>query len=204
MLREPAAIGADSLRYARRGYAVVDVSARGFGRSCGVAGSRTPECARGWTHLYDQRYEARDVQHLLGRSSTGDRPAGALGVAGEAGAGIIALELAFLRNRVREPAGGFFPGAARRAGARSPPRCRPAGHDLLAALLPNGRFLDFAAPRSRAPTPLACPGRGGRALLAPKSFVAPRGADPAADPRGWKAVSSAATLRRGRAGLAGS
>ena len=45
-------------------------SARGFGRSCGVPDSRTAGCERGWIHLDDQRYEARDVQWLLGRSST--------------------------------------------------------------------------------------------------------------------------------------
>jgi pimeloyl-ACP methyl ester carboxylesterase len=52
--------------FARRGYAVVNTSARGFGRSCGAVSSRTPDCARGWIHLADQRYEARDSQHLLG------------------------------------------------------------------------------------------------------------------------------------------
>ena len=56
----------DAAFYARNGYAVVVPSARGFGRSCGVPASRTPDCARGWLHLADQRFEARDVQHLLG------------------------------------------------------------------------------------------------------------------------------------------
>ena len=47
--------------YAQRGYAVVTYSARGFGRSCGTPASRTAGCARGWTHLFDQRFEARET-----------------------------------------------------------------------------------------------------------------------------------------------
>jgi hypothetical protein len=56
--------------YARNGYAVLVPSARGFGRSCGVPDSRTGACARGWLHVADQRFEVRDVQHLLGLLST--------------------------------------------------------------------------------------------------------------------------------------
>ena len=41
-------------------------SARGFGRSCGMPDSRAAGCSRGWIHLADQRYEARDTQCLLG------------------------------------------------------------------------------------------------------------------------------------------
>ena len=52
--------------YARQGYAVVTLSARGFGRSCGTPASRTAGCERGWTHIADHRFENRDVQHLLG------------------------------------------------------------------------------------------------------------------------------------------
>ena len=67
---DPEAGGATSTTnaafYARNGYAVLVPSARGFGRSCGVPDSRTPNCARGWLHLADLRFEARDVQYLLG------------------------------------------------------------------------------------------------------------------------------------------
>ena len=69
--------------FARRGYAVVNPTARGFGRSCGATSSRTPDCARGWIHLADQRYEARDSQHLLGLlADQGIARPGGLGVTG--------------------------------------------------------------------------------------------------------------------------
>src|SRR5439155_1099767 len=69
--------------FARRGYAAVTPTARGFGRSCGVPDSRTPDCARGWQHLDDQRYEVRDIQQLLGiLVDEGIAEADALGAAG--------------------------------------------------------------------------------------------------------------------------
>jgi pimeloyl-ACP methyl ester carboxylesterase len=75
--------------YARAGYAVVTLSARGFGRSCGVPDSRTAGCERGWTHIADHRYENRDVQYLLGllvtRASRG--PTGSASPASRAAAG---------------------------------------------------------------------------------------------------------------------
>src|SRR5205807_903169 len=94
--------------YAQRGYAVVTYSARGFGRSCGTPASRTAGCSRGWTHLFDQRFEARDTQYLLGvLVDEGIAQAGALGVTGVSGGSAQALELAYLRNRVRLPDGRF-------------------------------------------------------------------------------------------------
>ena len=192
VLREPASVGAETLRYARRGYAVVDYSARGFGRSCGDAESRTPDCARGWTHLADQRYEARDVQHLLGAlvDQAIARP-DALGVAGEAGGGGVALELAFLRNRVRQPDGSFVPWrspAGLRLTITAAFAMRP-GHDLLAALLPNGRFLDSASAKVESLAPLGVARIGAvDSLLEPEGFIAPRGQDPGADLRGWKTI----------------
>ena len=195
VLREPASVGAETLRYARRGYAVVDYSARGFGRSCGDAESRTPDCATGWTHLADQRYEARDVQHLLGAlvDQAIARP-DALGVAGEAGGGVVALELAFLRNRVRQPDGSFVPWrspAGLRLSITAAFAVRP-GHDLLAALLPNGRFLDFAGAKVESLAPLGVARIGAvDSLLEPEGFIAPRGVDPGADLRGWKTTVDA-------------
>src|SRR4051812_14296668 len=61
--------GADDPLYtnvelAKRGFAVVTPTARGYGNSCGTPGSRTPDCANGFTRLMDMRYEVRDVQYL--------------------------------------------------------------------------------------------------------------------------------------------
>ena len=60
---------ADMQPWAARGYAVLAITARGFGDSCGSIASRAADpggCAKGWIRLDDVRYEARDVQHLAG------------------------------------------------------------------------------------------------------------------------------------------
>jgi pimeloyl-ACP methyl ester carboxylesterase len=139
--------------YAQRGYAVVNLTARGFGRSCGKAeeSAATPECLarRSYLHLADQRWEARDVQHLLGlladeRVSDPD----ALGVTGISYGGGQSIELAYLRDRVRLRDGSFAPwrspaGRPLAIGAAFP---RWPWSDLVDSLLPNGRYLDFRPP----------------------------------------------------------
>jgi fermentation-respiration switch protein FrsA (DUF1100 family) len=143
--------GYSNLFYAQQGYAVVNYSARGFGRSCGTPDSRTsPGCDAGWMHLTDHRYESRDTQHLLGLLvDQGVARAGALGVTGLSYGGIQTLNLARLRNRIRLPDGSFQPWTSPNgtplkiaaAYARWP------GSDLTSALQPNGRFLDFRTPK---------------------------------------------------------
>src|SRR5918994_758570 len=60
-------VGVDVDDLARQGYGVMAYTARGFGDSCGSEASRAaPGCARGWIHLADARFEARDTQHLAG------------------------------------------------------------------------------------------------------------------------------------------
>ena len=95
--------------YAKQGYAVINTSARGFGRSCGKADSRTaPACDRGWLHLGDQRYEARDTQHLLGLLvDQGLVKPNRIGVTGISYGGLQTQMLARLRNRVRLQNGRF-------------------------------------------------------------------------------------------------
>ena len=136
--------------YASRGYAVVTYSARGFGRSCGARDSRTsPGCDRGWIHLADHRYEARDTQHLLGLLvDQGVTRAGAIGVTGVSYGGIQSLNLARLRNRVRMEDGSFVPW---RSPSGTPlsitaAYARWASSDLTSSLQPNGRFVDFRTP----------------------------------------------------------
>ena len=143
--------GYNNVFFAQQGYAVVNYSARGFGRSCGTPDSRTsPGCDRGWLHLADHRYEARDTQHLLGLLvDQGVARADALGVTGVSYGGIQTLNLARLRDRIRLPDGSFQPWTSPNgtplkiaaAYARWP------GSDLTYALQPNGRFLDFRTPK---------------------------------------------------------
>ena len=136
--------------YAQRGYAVVNPTARGFGRSCGKAGF-TSECEtrRSYIHLADQRWEARDVQHLLGLLADQDvsDPA-ALGVTGISYGGGQSIELAYLRDRIRRRDGSFAPW---RSPAGQPMAIRAAyprwpWSDLVDSLMPNGRYLDFRPP----------------------------------------------------------
>ncbi len=186
----------NSVFYARRGYAVLTYSARGFGRSCGEPSSRTAGCERGWTHLFDQRYEARDTQQLLGLLvDEGVARPQALGVTGESGGSIQSLELAFLRNRVRLPDGRFTPWRSPAGRRLSLTAAFPtwAGDDIAAALAPNGRFLDFArgtAGDTGPPVGVSKAAFLSALFLVADSagFIAPERADPSADLRTWKAV----------------
>ncbi|HEX5979530.1 MAG TPA: CocE/NonD family hydrolase [Thermoleophilaceae bacterium] len=135
--------------YAQRGYAVVNATARGFGRSCGKAeaSAATPDCLarKSYVHLADQRWEARDVQHLLGllADQRVSDPA-ALGVTGISYGGGQSIELAYLRDRIRREDNSF---AAWRSPAGRSMAIRAAyprwpWSDLVESLTPNGREGD--------------------------------------------------------------
>ena len=139
--------------FARQGYAVINYSARGFGGSCGEAGSpNSPPCSteRSYVHLADQRWEARDTQHLLGRlADQGVTKPRDIGVTGISYGGGQSLELAFLRNRIRRLDDSFAPwrspeGKPMEVAAAFP---RWLWSDLVNSLLPNGRFRDDRTPR---------------------------------------------------------
>lgn len=186
--------------FARRGFMVVNYSARGWGRSCGLPASRTPNCARGWTHLADQRYEIRDTQYLLGLLvDQGLAAPRALGVTGISYGGIQSLELAFLRDRLRLPSGRLVawrsPRGKRLAIAGAWARWGTA--DLAGSLTVNGRLGD--SPRAAAGLsgdPLGVPKQSYITALfgvaAGSALLAPKGADPTADLVAWKAITDAA------------
>jgi fermentation-respiration switch protein FrsA (DUF1100 family) len=139
--------------YAQRGYAVVNPTARGFGRSCGKAegSAATPDCLarRSYIHLADQRWEVRDVQHLLGLLADQDvsDPA-ALGVTGISYGGGQSIELAYLRDRIRREDGSFAPwlSPAGRPMALAAAYPRWPWSDLVDSLMPNGRLADSLDP----------------------------------------------------------
>jgi pimeloyl-ACP methyl ester carboxylesterase len=137
----------NNLYFAQQGYAVVTPSARGFGRSCGAADSRTsPRCDRGWLHLADHRYEIRDTQYLLGLlADQGITRPRAIGVTGVSYGGMQSLSLARLRDRIRLPSGRY---RSWRSPNGKPMRVAAAyarwgGSDMAYVLQPNGRYLDF-------------------------------------------------------------
>jgi predicted acyl esterase len=98
--------------YARRGYAVVNYTARGFGNSCGggSAGDHSGACGAGYIRLADSRYEARDTQYLLGLlADEGVISPRRIGVTGISYGGGQSMELAFLADKIRRPDGTLAP-----------------------------------------------------------------------------------------------
>src|SRR2546430_5095276 len=88
--------------WAKAGYAVLTYTARGLWGSCGSPEARLAggvACARGWIHLADVRYEARDTQELIGRLvDDGTAGAGRLSVTGDSYGGGPSLALAAPRD----------------------------------------------------------------------------------------------------------
>jgi hypothetical protein len=134
--------------FAKSGYAVVNLSVRGAGNSCGNAQARQgyPACTDVEFELGDQRYDARDVQWLLGLLvDEGIANASGLGVTGVSLGSIESLELAVLYNRIRLLDGRFAPwvsphGVRLQIAAAYPQWAISSLIDLVA---PNGRFLNY-------------------------------------------------------------
>jgi len=186
----------NNVHFAKRGYAVVNYSARGFGDSCGMETERVPcTLKKGWIRLADQRFEARDTQHLLGLLvDEGISDPGALGVTGISYGGGQSIELAYLKNRVRNPDDTFSPWVS--PGPNATPLSIAAAFprwpwsDLVDALLPNGRFLDnrvASETESREPLGISLQSftAGLFASGEATGFYAPLGLDPDADLIRW-------------------
>jgi fermentation-respiration switch protein FrsA (DUF1100 family) len=189
--------GLTDVWYSKHGYAAVVPDMRGFGTSCGTPDSRTADCARGWFHLADERYEARDMQYLLGLLvDEGIADPKALGSAGCSYGSVVTLELALLRNRIRLTNGAYAPWLSPKGTplslAAAYSQCSIAS--WLAALGPNGRFLDYANPTAdldRTPVGVvkASVVGGALALMDAKGFMAPPLIDSTADYATWSALA---------------
>jgi predicted acyl esterase len=149
--------------FARLGYAVVNYTARGFGDSCGGASppDRSGACGKGYIHLADTRFEARDTQYLLGKlADQGITKPQAIGVTGVSYGGGQSMELAFLRNQIRLPNGQLAPWRSPNGKQMSIAAAYPRWpwSDLVDALIPNGRFLDTqVAPFQQSLSPIGVP-----------------------------------------------
>jgi hypothetical protein len=146
-------VGPGAGRWATAGYAVLQLTARGFGDSCG-AQARTAEtpahyasvCSKGYVRLDDERYEAHDVQNAIGLlADAGLVNPAAIGVTGPSYGGGVSLELATLKDRVMNPNGAVSPW---RSPAGKPLKITAAApvipwSDLAYSLEPNGRTLDY-------------------------------------------------------------
>jgi predicted acyl esterase len=192
----------NNIYYAQHGYAVLNYTARGWGRSCGSKESREadPVCEeRGWIRLADTRYEARDTQYLTGvladENITSPKH---IGVTGISYGGGQSIELAYLRNQIRLPNGSFAPwlspkGKKMKIAAAYP---RWPWSSLVDSLEPNGRFLESQiATTSQASEPLGVSIQsyvaGLYALGNVSGFYAPPEMDPEADLTKWFAAVNA-------------
>jgi X-Pro dipeptidyl-peptidase C-terminal non-catalytic domain/X-Pro dipeptidyl-peptidase (S15 family) len=188
--------------WAQRGYAVLQLVARGWGGSCGSADSRNADptdCANGYIRLDDARYEAHDVQYATGLLvDAGTVDPARIGVTGESYGGGVSLELATLNNRVMNPDGSISPW---RSPAGTPLHIAASApvipwSDLDYSLLPNGRTLDTAV--TSPTTDLSPIGvekqsfvSGLFALGAKDGYYAPAGTNPQADLTTWYSAINA-------------
>jgi predicted acyl esterase len=184
----------NNVYFAQHGFAVLNYSARGWGRSCGTPESRTePGCKEGWIKLADQRYEARDTQYLLGLlADEGVVKPKSIGVTGISYGGGQSIELAYLRNRVRLPSGEFAPWTSPKGKKMEIKAAFPRWpwSDLVDALEPNGRFLENTiAPFGQSYEPLGVEIQsyvtGLYAEGQAEGYIAPPGQDPEADLSKW-------------------
>jgi predicted acyl esterase len=136
--------------WATKGYAVFSMTDRGWGNSCGATDPDRPsaQCAKGYNHLMDDRYEVRDAQYLLSRLADEKVTTPTkIGVTGQSYGGGMSMALAALRDRTMLPDGSLTPwsspgGKAMRIAAAAP---EIPWTDLANSLMPNGRTLDYVA-----------------------------------------------------------
>jgi len=194
--------GPTAAQWASDGYAVVQLTARGWGTSCGTPASRAVNpaaCAKGYVRLDDLRYEARDVQNVAGLLvDEGIADPNRIGVTGESYGAGVSLELATLDNRVMNVDGSLGPwtspaGTRLHIAAAAP---FAGWSDLVYALMPNGRTLDSRvtpvtadlAPVGVSKLSISSGLYGVGAALA---YYAPAGSDPEADLTTWFATMNA-------------
>jgi alpha-beta hydrolase superfamily lysophospholipase len=142
-------LGPTADAWAAAGYAVLQLTARGFGDSCGTIASRLLDesgCMSGYLRLDDDRYEVRDIQTAVGELvDAGLANPLKIGITGESYGGGVTLQLATLRDRVMNADGSTSPWKSPRGVNLSIAAAAPVipWSDLLAALVPNGRTLDY-------------------------------------------------------------
>jgi hypothetical protein len=135
-------------KWAESGYAVFSMSDRGWGLSCGLYDPEKgePQCAQGWNHLMDDRYEVRDAQYLMAvLADEGLVQPTKIGVTGFSYGGGISIALGALRNREMEENGALVPWTSPEGKPMEIAAAVPqwAWSDISAALAPNGRNLDY-------------------------------------------------------------
>lgn len=196
--------GPTAVQWAQDGYAVLQFAARGWGDSCGTPESRmvnVPACANGYVRLDDYRYEARDVQYAAGLLvDEGIADPNRIGATGESYGAGLSLELATLNDRVMNADGSLSPwrsphGTPLHIAAAAP---QFGWSDLVNALAPNGRTLDYRVTSATADlSPVGVEkasivnGLYATGALDNQAYYAPPGLNPEADVTTWLANSNA-------------
>jgi hypothetical protein len=135
--------------WAKRGYAVMQLAARGWGDSCGTPASRAAApaaCLNGYIRLDDERYEVRDIQYETGLLvDDGVVDPNRIGATGESYGGGVSLELATLKSRIMNADGTLSPWRTPKGRALHLAAAAPVipWSDLVYSLMPNGRTLDY-------------------------------------------------------------
>lgn len=194
--------GPTAAEWASKGYAVLQLTARGWGSSCGTEASRLVDpdaCQGGYIRLDDVRYEARDVQFGIGLLvDEGIADADRIGLTGESYGSGVSLEVATLGDRVMEADGSLTPWTSPDGTPLHVAAAVPAfgWTDLYYALMPNGRTLDTQVVST---TDVGSPpgiwkqsiGSGLFFVGDTSGYIAPLGVDPEADVRSWFATMGA-------------
>jgi predicted acyl esterase len=182
-------------QYTDEGFAVMTFSARGRAGSCGTKAARkaAPDaCKNGWDHLGDARRSVRDIQYLSGKLVDQGLVEPAIGLQGGSYGGGRSLLLATLHDRVQTPDGRYEPwtspkhGVEMEVGAAVP---FIAWSDLINALAPNGRVLNYAlGPDTLSRSPMGALKYSivrGLWRQGQDHYNAPPGADPSIDLASW-------------------
>jgi len=189
-------------QWAKDGYVVVQLAARGWADSCGTAASRRVNeaaCANGYLRLDDDRYEVRDIQYAIGLLvDEGIADPARIGATGESYGAGATLQLATLKDRVMNADGSLSPWTSPKG---TPLRIAGAvplapWSDLVYSLAPNGRTLDS---RVTSPTADLSPigvtkqsfGVGLFAIGTEQGYYAPPGINSQADLTTWTTALNA-------------
>jgi dienelactone hydrolase len=173
--------------WAKEGYAVVQLAARGWGNSCGNLNSRflnPTGCANGYVRRADFRYEIRDAQFVAGLLvDEGIADRNRIGAQGESYGGGTSLALATLNDRVMNTDGTLSPwtstgGIALHIAAAAP----FAFWSDRAWMTPNGHWLDTQKTATNLVSPFGVQkmsiSRGLFMVGAGGSYYPPPGAEP--------------------------
>jgi dienelactone hydrolase len=179
--------GPTARQWAKEGYAVVQLAARGWGNSCGSINSRLLDlagCMNGYVRRADFRYEIRDAQYVAGLlvdEGVADR--NRIGAQGESYGAGASLALATLNDRVMNADGTLSPWTSPKGTPLHIAAAAPfAGWADDTALAPNGRWLDTQTTATNRVSPVGVQkmsiGRGLFTVGMQGAYYAPPGGAP--------------------------